>query len=254
MREAELLSHIYARSAGLAGEFPHILVGPGDDCAVVRPPAGAAGLLLKVDQLVEGRHFRPIPATPVDLVARKAIARSVSDIAAMGGTPSCALVGAVLPARCHFADALFDAMARWARHWGCPLVGGDIATWTGETLILSITIVGTPHPARGPVRRSGARPGDDLFVTGTLGGSLDPATGLGRHLTFEPRLPEARSLCDSLGDRLTAMMDISDGLGIDAGRLAAASGVRIVPGAGCVVNDRARPLDVSTVGWEHGRD
>ncbi len=257
MREEELLRHIRDRSTDLGRQFPHVLTGPGDDCAVVRMLSGDP-LLLKVDQLVEGRHFRPYPATPIELVARKAIARSVSDIAAMAGTPACALASATLPDPCPWADTLFDHMARWARHWNCPLVGGDIASWEKDEetrrggqaptrraeetrepdaqardpaacpgLVLSVTILGTPHPTRGPVLRSTARPGDAVYVTGPLGGSFDPATGLGKHLTFEPRLAEARALCDALGDRLHAMMDISDGLGIDAGRLAAASGVRI---------------------------
>jgi thiamine-monophosphate kinase len=117
-------------------------------------------------------------------------------------------------------------MARWARHFGCPLVGGDIAI--GGALVLSVTAVGAPHPARGPVLRSGTRPGDDLYVTGSLGGSFNRATGLGRHLTFEPRLAESRWLCDALGPALHSMMDLSDGLGRDAARMAAASGVRLV--------------------------
>ena len=257
MREGELLRHIYNRSAALAA-FPRVLVGPGDDCAVVATPGGGR-LLLKVDQAVAGRHFRPPPATPIDLIARKAVARAVSDIAAMGGTPLCALAAATLPPDAPWADELFDATARWAAHWCCPLVGGDICT-VGATaresssaavvgtaapqsgravapsplpmaqcplLLLSITALGAPHPSRGPVLRSTARPGDHVYVTGQLGATLDPATGLGHHLTFDPRLAEARALADALGPRLHAMMDISDGLGIDAARLAAASGVRI---------------------------
>lgn len=93
--------------------------------------------------------------------------------------------------------------------------------------MLSVSVIGLPHEQRGPVLRSGARAGDSLYVTGLLGGSLDSSTGLGRHLTFEPRLTEARWLCDIFGDQLRAMMDVSDGLGRDAGRLAKASGVRI---------------------------
>lgn len=309
MTEADLLAHIQERSADLAAAFAHVLVGPGDDGAVVRSASGEA-LLLKVDQVVEGRHFAPIPKTPIDLVARKAIARPLSDIAAMGGTPSCALAAAVLPPACVYADELFDAMARWARHWSCPLVGGDVAAWGAagpsgtapSGLVLSVTVLGRPHPARGPVLRSTARPGDDVFVSGPIGGSLDPATGLGRHLAFEPRLAEARELCDALGPDLHAMIDLSDGLGIDAGRVARASGARIeldagtiplapgvadwrhaagrgedyellfavgpassglvpawasrigrvVPGAGCVIVEPGRTIDVSTLGWDHG--
>lgn len=220
MRESDLLTHIYTRSADLAAAFPFVRTGPGDDCAVISPKGD---LLLKVDQLVEHRHFTP--DTPLDLVARKAIARTVSDIAAMAGTPLCALAAATLPTSFpqDRADALFDAMSTWARRFNCPLVGGDIASGPGP-LVLSVTLIGTPHPVRGPVLRSTAQPGDEVYVTGPLGGSLES----GRHLTFTPRLAEATLLADTLGPDLHAMMDISDGLGIDAGRLARASGVRIV--------------------------
>src|SRR5438046_276189 len=124
------------------------------------------------------------------------------------------LAAATLPAEYAHADALFDALAKAARDFAFPLVGGDIAI--GPALVLSITAIGAPHPRRGPVLRSGSRPGDALYVTGALGGSLDPATGLGRHFTFEPRLAESRWLCDTLSADLHAMMDISDGLGRDA--------------------------------------
>lgn len=225
MRENELLGHIYRRSADLSAGWPAVVVGPGDDCAVVRE-AGGGLTLLKVDQLVEGRHYRP--GTDLSLVARKAMARPLSDIAAMSGTPRAALAAAVLPEGFARADELFDSLSRAARGFGCPLVGGDIAAApAGSPLILSISVTGEPHATRGPVLRSGARPGDRVFVSGVLGGSFDSATGGGRHLTFEPRLALARELADRLGPALTAMMDISDGLGMDAGRLATASGVRI---------------------------
>lgn len=235
MRESELLAHIYARSAGLSLRFPQVIAGPGHDCAVVA--AGAEHLLLKVDQLLSGRHFTP--ETAIDLIARKAIARAVSDIAAAGGSPLAALAAATLPATYQRADELFDAMSRWAIHFGCPLVGGDIAVGAeGESgLVLSVTVIGRPHPARGPVLRSGARAGDGVYVTGALGGSFIAATGQGRHLTFEPRLREALFLCDALGANLHAMMDISDGLGRDAGRLARASAVAIA------LEERLMPLN-----------
>ncbi len=226
MRESDLLAHIYARSADLAALYPHVLVGPGDDCAVLAAPSGPS-LLLKVDQLVAGRHFAPFPRTPIDLIGRKSIARAVSDIAAMGGTPMVALAAASIPDGLFGrADHLFDAMQRWARHWDCPLVGGDISATAGP-LTLAITVVGLPHPVRGPVLRSGAKAGDLICVTGRLGGAVDAATSGGRHLTFEPRLAEARALCDMFGPHLHAMMDLSDGLGIDGTRLAQASGQRL---------------------------
>ena len=226
LRESDLLSAIASRSANLGARFPHVLTGPGDDCAVVRN--GNSDCLLTVDQVIEDRHFKK--GTPLDLIARKAIARSISDIAAMAGTPICALATGAFPK--HFdqasADELSAALKRWAEHWNCPLVGGDIASLPRETdpLTLTVTVLGSAHAARGPILRSGAQPGDSIYVTGKLGGSFDPATGLGKHLTFEPRLAEARALADALGPNLRAMMDLSDGLGRDASRMADASRAR----------------------------
>ena len=220
MRENQLLAHIHARSANLAAAFGDVVVGPGDDCAVVRAGPGAL-LLLTVDQLVEGRHFAP--GTPVSDIAHKLVARSVSDIAAMGGTPTWALATGLLPRNYAYADELFDCMANAARALGAPLVGGDIATWDGA-LVLTCTVGGAPHAMRGPVLRAGAKPGDDLWVTGRIGGSLRG----GRHLRFVPRVSIGTWLCDTLGPALHAMIDVSDGVGIDASRLAAASGVRAI--------------------------
>jgi thiamine-monophosphate kinase len=240
MRELDLLSRIYDRSRDLSETYPQVLVGPGDDCAVIATSTGQ--MLLKVDQLIEGRHF--VRGTALDLIARKAIARAVSDIAAMAGTPTGALAAAALPRNFpqEPANQLFDAASRWARHFGCPLVGGDISSFESADapLSLSITIIGTPHPKRGPVLRSTARPGDHIYVTGAIGGSFDRATGGGRHLSFEPRLREAAWLADTLGPDLRAMMDISDGLGLDAGRLAAAS-------------DLAVELDAEAIPLDHSR-
>lgn len=241
MREDDLLSHVYRRSSDLERAFPWVEAGPGDDCAVVR--VGQPRVLLKTDQIVEGRHF--VPGTPIAMVARKAISRPLSDLAAAAGRPVAALAAAVLPPawRGERANELFDALAGVARGFACPLVGGDIAMAESGPLVLTISIVGEPHPARGPVTRRGALPGDWLYVTGRVGGSFGEG-GLGRHLTFEPRLAEARALADTLGERLHAMMDLSDGLGIDAGRLGRASGVRMEIDAGAI------PLAPGVVGVE----
>lgn len=234
MNESALLAAIAARSVGMGGAFPRVIEGPGDDCAVVRAHGGA--VLLTVDQLVEGRHFRA--GTPLDLVARKAIARSVSDIAAMAGTPTAALATGAM--RAGFpqaqADELCARLKHWSEHWGCPLVGGDIASSSGgsDPLVLTVTVMGEVHATRGAVLRRTAMVGDGVYVTGTLGGSFDAATGLGRHLTFEPRVREAAALADVLGERLHAMMDVSDGLGRDAGRMARASGVCLSLDAGAL--------------------
>ena len=217
-RESELLAHIYRRSASLAGHGG-IIVGPGDDAAVIDI---GGQMIVTIDQLIEGRHFDGA-STDVTLIARKAVARSVSDIAAMGGTPTCGLATGCLPDGYAHANELFDAMAHWAHSFGCPLIGGDIASSPGP-MMLTVTVLGKVHQVRGPVLRSTARIGDDVYMTGRLGGAVRSD----RHLTFEPRLAEAAWLCDTLGDALGAMIDISDGLGRDAGRIATASNVRLL--------------------------
>ncbi len=237
MREQRLLERIQRRSEALCAAFARtVVVGPGDDCAVLRSATGEI-TLVGVDQLIVGRHCTP--DTPVDLIARKAMARAVSDIAAMGGSPTWALGAAKLPADYPDADELFDRCAHWASHWGAPLVGGDIATSQSE-LALSITVAGIPHPIRGPVLRSGAKVGDVVAVTGPIGDSFTS----GWHLNFEPRLDEARRLCDGLGDDLHAMIDVSDGLGLDAHRVGRASGVLIEIDA-----SRVPARDASTTTW-----
>ncbi|MCE2966830.1 MAG: thiamine-phosphate kinase [Phycisphaerales bacterium] len=225
MNESRLLEHIARRSADLHGHGP-VIVGPGDDCAVLRGSSGS--MLITVDHLVEGRHYEP--GTDIDLIARKAVARSVSDIAAMAGTPTWALATGALSDDMtqQQADELFERMSHWARHWGCPLVGGDIALMprVGDTpgpTVLTVTVAGHTHPTRGPVLRSAARIGDDVYITGSVGASFSG----GHHLRFEPRIAQAGWLADRLGDALGAMIDLSDGLGRDAGRVARASGVRI---------------------------
>ncbi|TVQ32181.1 MAG: thiamine-monophosphate kinase [Phycisphaeraceae bacterium] len=229
MRESELLALIELRSQDLPAP---VIVGPGDDAAVLL--FGAAQVLVTVDQLVEGRHYEQASAT-LDQIARKAMARGVSDIAAMGGRPACAFVAASLRAGFTEADELFERMSFWANTWSCPLAGGDIAVVDGPT-VLSVTVIGSPHPGRGAVLRRTARPGDRLMVTGRLGGSLES----GRHLAFEPRLAESAWLCDELGDRLSAMIDLSDGLGLDTSRIAKASGVRIeIDAAALPLHDEA---------------
>ena len=219
MREAELHDHIYERSRGIAAGASELLVGPGDDCAVYRSPKGDVQLVT-TDQLVEGRHFES--DTDLDLIARKAVARSVSDIAAMGGQPDWALGTGVLPKGYARANELFDAMHKWASHWGCPLIGGDIASHNDPShpLTLSVTVGGVMPEGVSPVIRSGAKPGDLLYVTGQVGGSFES----GWHLRFEPRLGVGEWAAKN---NARAMMDLSDGLGRDAGRIAVASGVRI---------------------------
>lgn len=213
MSERSLLDAIQARSAGLSLRGADLAAGPGDDCAVVH--LGGETLLVTVDQVVEGRHFET--GTPLDLIARKAVARSISDIAAMAGEPIWSTGTGVLPDGFAEGDALFESMKAWAERWHAPLIGGDIAFGPGP-LVLTVTVVGRCPGA--PILRSGAQPGDVVSVSGPVGGSL----ASGRHLSFEPAIDAALAAGEA-GCR--ALIDVSDGLGIDADRVARASGVRL---------------------------
>lgn len=223
MREFDLLQHVYE---GSVPSDQRVEIPPGDDMAMLR--LGGSRLLAAVDQVVDGRHFR-LESTSIELIGRKAITRSLSDIAAMAGRPVATLAAVVLPPDfgSHRATALFDAMRDTAAMFDCPLVGGDIAFHAdaAHPLTCSVTVLAEPGPC-GAVRRSGARVGDMVYVTGSLGGSLD-ADGGGKHLSFTPRINEAIELAERLGDRLHAMIDISDGLGRDASHIAERSGVCI---------------------------
>lgn len=229
MRELDLLEHMERRAREYLGRFDQVLIGPGDDCAVVRSPSGDA-MLLTVDHVVEGRHVprltRPASVEALEAMARKALARSLSDIAAMGGLPVAALATACFPEGFDHEDAqrLADALHRCGANWSCPVVGGDVSTFGGgesEVVVLTTTVLGAAHQA-GAILRSTARVGDTVYVTGAIGGAVSS----GRHMTFQPRLAEARELSEALlGARPTAMIDISDGLGMDASRIGRASGV-----------------------------
>jgi len=224
MREFALLQHIFRSSANQAGR---VLIGPGDDMALVR--LMGRDLLVAVDQIVDGRHVQ-LESMPISLIARKAIARSMSDIAAMAGKPAATLVAVTLPVGFgeDRAKELFDAMHAAATALDAPLVGGDIAMHEnpGAPLVCSVTVLAEPATARGALARRGAQPGDTLYVTGELGGSFGP-DGLGHHLTFTPRIAEGIALAEHLGEALHAMIDISDGLGRDASHIAECSDVLI---------------------------
>jgi len=192
-----------------------LLAGPGDDCAVVGRRSDAFWTLLKTDCVIEGVHFTA--GTDFARVGWKALARAVSDIAAMGGEPGHALVTVAFPPALEVAkaDALYAGLRRCARKFGVSIAGGETARSPGPVFV-SVALTGKVERAR-CVLRSGGKPGDVLFVTGRLGGSL-----AGKHLDFLPRLREARWLTEHF--RIHAMMDLSDGLGADLPRLARASG------------------------------
>ncbi|MCG3150075.1 MAG: Thiamine-monophosphate kinase [Verrucomicrobiae bacterium] len=193
---------------GLIRQLQEKIPLAGDDCAVL-----PGGLLLTCDPVIEGIHF--LPTTPARQVGWKAMARNLSDIAAMGGTPRYAVVSLGLrpatPVR--WVRQLYTGLHAAAKKFGCEIVGGDTAHTRREQFVV-VTLLG--HAAK-PVRRSGAKPGDIVFVTGKLGGSF----ASGKHLTFTPRLREGRQLARYAH----AMMDISDGLASDLYRLVESSHV-----------------------------
>lgn len=198
-----------------------VLLGPGDDAAVLAAPRHP--VVVTTDSLVEGVHFRRAWLAPRAL-GRKAFRVNASDVAAMGGRPWVGVVSVVAPPSLPAAwlDGVMAGLARDARDAGATLVGGNLTH--GRDLALGVTLLGT---VGGPVvRRSGARPGDVLWVTGTLG---DMGWTVRERLAGRPaRVPETprRWL---VGERLApiahAMIDVSDGLAQDVGHLCRASGV-----------------------------
>lgn len=193
-----------------------LLVGPGDDCAVTARNE-QWDTLLKTDVVVEGVHF--LRKTEPERIGRKALARAVSDIAAMGGIPEHALV-TILVHRSRPAallEGIYRGMKALAERFGIAVAGGETSSLPHDGLVLNIALTGRCERGKA-ILRCGGRPGDKLFVTGVLGGSFPSEW----HLDFEPRVNFARYLL-AQGIRPTAMMDLSDGLGTDAPRLAAAS-------------------------------
>ena len=185
-----------------------VVKGPGDDCAVIKFSKDKY-MLFTSDMIVEGVDFtgkdRPY------LVGRKAIAVSVSDIAACAGLPRYCLVSVGMPGNTSvdFIDKLIKGMFHFAKKYGINIVGGDISR--ARQLTIDVSMLGIVEK-KNLILRSGAKIGDIIFVTGKLGGSI-----LGKHLRFTPRLKEARFLVKNF--RVNSMIDISDGLTQDLGHI-----------------------------------
>jgi thiamine-monophosphate kinase len=194
-----------------------VAVGIGDDCAVLRSADPEKFLLLTCDPVVEGIHF--LRGTDPRRVGAKAMARNLSDIAAMGGVPRWAVIsiGVRPDTPVRDVEKLYAGLREMARRFGCAIVGGDTTHVAREPFVV-VTVVGEVERKRVALR-SGARVGDVVFVTGKLGGSLRS----GKHLTFMPRVREARWLVENFS--VHAMMDVSDGLASDLERLVESSRV-----------------------------
>jgi thiamine-monophosphate kinase len=193
-----------------------VVAGAGDDCAVLDLGIPNRYVLFKTDAVVEGIHF--VAATPPEAIGHKALGRCLSDIAAMAGTPTAALVTLALPAKFDvpYIEKIYAGMSALAKQHDVAIVGGETTTLP-ERMLISIALLGSVDRGKS-VLRSGAKAGDALFVTGELGGSF-----AGKHLAFEPRLAEGRWLAEHFS--IHAMIDISDGLAGDLRHILKASGV-----------------------------
>lgn len=222
--EIQFVEKIRRLAAVPAGS--RLVLGIGDDCAIFRPRGALEDLLFTTDMLLEDAHFRRGDHPPFAL-GRKALARGLSDIAAMGGETRFCLLSLALPDWTdeRWADRFLKGLLRLARETATPLAGGDLAR--AERFSCDIVVCGAV-PRGTALRRDGARPGDRIYVSGRLGGSaLGLATRSGapweRHLLPEPRLALGRFLRETV--RASAAMDLSDGLSLDLRRLCLASQV-----------------------------
>jgi thiamine-monophosphate kinase len=195
-------------------------VPAGDDAAVLRPPA-LRRTVVTVDMLMEGIDFVLGPECPAESVGRKALAVSLSDLAAMGSRPEAAVVAVALPRQAGdtIGRGLQAGLMAVATEFDVALAGGDTNSWDGP-LVISTTLIGSVAPGAA-WRRDGARPGDLLVVSGACGGSL-----LGRHLTVTPRCREAAAIAGAY--TVHAAIDVSDGLSLDLARMMQASGTAAV--------------------------
>ena len=248
--ELALIQSIRKRAGRAVG--PALRLGVGDDCAILQPPAGCE-VLVTTDFTLEGRHFRR-DRHPAASVGHRCLLRGLSDMAAMGGKPMAAFLSLALPegfmrraAGRRWVDDFFSGLLALAKASKTPLAGGDTATSPGDAILADIVLLGSV-PRGTALVRSGARPGDGLYVTGALGGAAAELLALEkkprsfRRATSDggdhPHLFPATRL--AVGDRLrslaSAAMDVSDGLSTDLRHLCDESRI------GAVVYAAALPL------------
>lgn len=202
--------------------------GMGDDCAVVET-GDANPLLATTDGVVFGRHFDATTAPAA--VGAKLLKRNLSDIAAMGGHPGPALINLFLARNTSLAwlEQFYAGFAQSCLHYGTRLVGGDLAQAPDGVFAAHLTLLG--NPGRNILKRTGAKIGDGLFVTGDLGGSI-----LGKHLEFIPRLPEGQWLARHRGVR--GVIDVTDGLAKDLPEI-------LPPGADALLDLAVLPISAA---------
>jgi thiamine-monophosphate kinase len=252
--EVALVAAVTAR----LGTTPAVLLGPGDDAAVVAVPDGR--VVATTDVLVEGRHFKRDWSSATDVGVRAAAA-NLADIAAMGAVPTVLLVGLAVPPDlpAQWVLELADGLGEEAGRAGAAVAGGDLVR--GDAVTIAITALGTLE-GRDPVTRSGARPGDLVAVSGRLGwaaagfavlsrGFRSPRTLVDAHRRPVPPYDEGPR---AAGLGATAMVDVSDGLVSDLGHVARASGVSVRLSSDAFhvpqeLSDTARALNADPVHW-----
>jgi len=226
---------------------PWLRIGPGDDAAVLQASDAAGEQVVTCDLFCDGVHFRVESDNP-RRIGRKALAANLSDLAAMAATPVAGFFAVALPRdRSVCGEELYEGILPLAEEFSLAIAGGDTNVWDGP-LVISITLIGRCASGTS-LLRSGARPGDHLLVTGQFGGSL-----LGHQFDFQPRVREALWLHEHYS--LHAGIDCSDGLLLDASRMAEESGCGVVidlqsvPIADAAVTMANRP-DATNSAMEH---